>query len=110
MARLGKREREAKRALIKGNLANLKGLERSSGTMGSTLELTRVLRHSHTMGAHVGTNVKGSSSTGGGGTRFGGNLKHCDVERTIMVRDNPNAPKRPQKQVWLASERVWKNK
>ncbi len=54
MARLGKREREAKRALIKSNLANLKGLERSSGTRGSTLELSRVLRHTHTMGAHVG--------------------------------------------------------
>lgn len=54
MARLGKRERSAKRALIASNLANYRTLERSSGSMGSTIREDRLLSNAHTLGCHVG--------------------------------------------------------
>lgn len=60
MARLGKRERAVKAAIVKGNLANMRNLERSSGTLGSRMDSANLLRHTHTMGAHVGHNNKGS--------------------------------------------------
>ena len=59
--RLGKRERMAKRNLIRDNLANLSSMERSSGTMHSTLtgvhkgqQYCRIAANVHTMGAYVG--------------------------------------------------------
>lgn len=64
MARLGKRERAVKAAIVKGNLANMRNLERSSGTLGSRMDSTNLLRHTHTMGAHVGHNNKGSQGKG----------------------------------------------
>ena len=53
--RLGKREREAKRNLIRSNLANLSQMERSSGTMRSTCDTDSLLSRTHTMGAYVGS-------------------------------------------------------
>lgn len=59
--RLGKREREAKRALIASNLANYRTLERSSGTLHSSLtsvhkgtQYSRLEANAHTLGCHVG--------------------------------------------------------
>ncbi len=119
MARLGKREREAKRSLIRGNLANLSQMERSSGTLHSALtgvhkgqQYCRIAANVHTMGAYVGASEgrlgpRGSNAT----TRFSGGPKNCDTARTILVLDKTDkAEKRkvPQKQVWLANERIWK--
>ena len=86
MARLGKRERAAKAAIIKGNLANMGNLERptqvkrhkdgtlsvvSGSTMGSRMHVTNLMRHTHTMGAHVGHNNKGSEDKRKGSKRWG---------------------------------------
>lgn len=60
MARLGKKEREAKHALIKSNLNNMGSLERSSGTMGSYLSTTHMLARTH-VGFRDAHNVKGTS-------------------------------------------------
>lgn len=109
MARLGKKEREAKRSLIAGNLANLKNMERSSGTLGSLINTDRMLSRTH-VGFRDAHNVKGVGSSGGGGKRFAGNLKHCDVARTIKVRDKTTGRMVTEQQVWLADERVWKRK
>ena len=76
MPRLGKRERHAKRALIKANQAAIAdgAFERSSGSlfadgsrhsakaMSSRLDTSRLLSKSHTMGARVPQNVKGSTA------------------------------------------------
>jgi len=61
--RLGKREREAKRNLIRGNLANLSQMERSSGTMRSTCDTDNLLSRTHTMGAYVGASEGRASGT-----------------------------------------------
>ena len=71
MARLGKRERATKAAIVKGNLANMGNLERSSGTLGSRMHSTNLLRHTHTMGAHVGHNNKGSKGRAQATKRWG---------------------------------------
>jgi len=62
MARLGKRERHAKRAVIKANLSDMANgtFERSSGSLKSRLDTSHLLAKSHTMGARVPQNVKGS--------------------------------------------------
>ena len=74
MARLGKRERHAKRALIKANLSSMADgtFERSSGAVfadgsrhsakaiSSRLDTTHLLEKSHTMGARVPQNMKGT--------------------------------------------------
>ncbi len=85
MARLGKRERNANRDTIKGNLANLANLERpsmvvrdkrgslnviSGSSMRSTLDAKAIMARTHTQGVHVGSNIKGSEGGGGGGARF----------------------------------------
>ena len=76
--RLGKREREAKRNLIRGNLANLSQLERSSGTLHSSLtgvhkgtQYSRLEANSHTLGCHVGA----SEGRASGMVRVGGALR-----------------------------------
>lgn len=109
MARLGKREREAKRSLIADNLANLKTMGHTPKSMGSYLDTDRMLARTH-VGFRDAHNAKGSSSSGGGGARFSGNLKHCDVARTIKVRDKTTGRMTTEQQVWLADERVWKRK
>lgn len=70
MARLGKRERTAKRETIRANLAN-PHIEHSSGTMDSTLNLDRVLSHTHMQSAHVGQNMRGTVNTKGASKRWG---------------------------------------
>lgn len=45
--RLSKREREAKRAIIKSNLQQLGSLERTSGSLGSTIRDTKMLARTH---------------------------------------------------------------
>ena len=71
MARLGKREREDKRNLIRGNLANLSQMERSSGTMRSTCDTDNLLSRTHTMGAYVGASEGRASGT----VNVGGKLR-----------------------------------
>lgn len=114
--RLGKREREAKRALIKGNLANLSQLERSSGTLHSSLtgvhkgtQYSRLEANAHTLGCHVGSSEGRMGPRGSNATnRFSGGPKHCDTARTILVLDEASQRKVPQKQIWLEAERYWK--
>lgn len=60
MARLGKREREAKRSLIASNLANLKALGHTPKSMGSYLDTDRMLARTH-VGFRDAHNVKGTS-------------------------------------------------
>lgn len=57
-ARLGKRERDDKRALIKGNLANLSQMERTPHSMGSYLNRDHMLARTH-VGFRDAQNMKG---------------------------------------------------
>lgn len=60
MARLGKKEREAKRALIASNLADLKALGHTPKSMGSYLNRDHMLARTH-VGFRDAHNVKGTS-------------------------------------------------
>ena len=76
MARLGKREREFKRTTIKGNLANLAGLERPTMAVrdkrgsiqvikgaSSSLDTNSIMVRTHSVGVHIGSNIKGHSGS-----------------------------------------------
>ena len=74
MARLGKREREAKRSLIQANERALMAgtFERSSGDLRSSWDIDRAMSKTHTARAYV-PNGEGRALPQRGGTkkRFG---------------------------------------
>ena len=73
MARLGKRERAAKRDTIHANMRNAPTLERSSGTLGSSLTTERLMGVTHTMGCHVGNSTGRETRVRGGTSRWSQN-------------------------------------
>lgn len=87
MARLGKKEREAKRSLIASNLASLKTMGHTPASMGSYLNTDRMLARTH-VGFRDAHNVKGSSSSGGGGGRFSAQPRKIDTHEGGFVRQH----------------------
>lgn len=76
MARLGKREREAKRALIKSNLNG--PCERTPRSMGSYLSTNRMLARTH-VGFRNPHNAKGSGMSSSSVGRFSEQPRKLDA-------------------------------
>lgn len=100
MARLGKRERHAKRALIKANQAAIADgtFERSSGALKSRLDTSHLLAKSHTMGARVPQNMKGTEGKRSVAGRWSEQPRKVDMitgpARTIGAVDTRRAHER----------------
>ena len=90
-ARLGKRERDAKRALIKGNVANLSQMERSSGMLGCTLttdsrgRTIHILSRTHTSFRDP-QNIKGGSGQARTHGAPGTNAKMADGRACYVAK------------------------
>lgn len=112
MARLGKRERAAKAALIACNVSAPRPAKPLAcgpmGFGGSTLDIAKLHGRTHHMGAYGANGGMGREAHGrtGGSTRFSGNTKTCDVQRTVMVAQQTDVGviKVPVREAWTATK------